>query len=189
MELSRDINRGLCYCRDCQAFAHFLGRADEVLDARGGTDVIQTAPRRVTLTQGLENLACMRLTASGLLRWYACCCHTPIGNTAATHRLAFVGLVHSCLRIASRSLDEAFGPVRMRVNTKSAQGSARPGSERVLGAILQLAGMMARERLTGSYRRTPFFSPDTGEPIVTPRVLSAEELAKLKSAVSGGSRT
>jgi hypothetical protein len=30
--------RFVCYCGDCQAFAHFLDRAD-VLDAAGGTDI------------------------------------------------------------------------------------------------------------------------------------------------------
>jgi hypothetical protein len=28
---SHVANRCVCYCRDCQAFAHFLGRADEIL--------------------------------------------------------------------------------------------------------------------------------------------------------------
>ena len=27
------VNRAVCYCDDCQSFAHFLGRADDVLDA------------------------------------------------------------------------------------------------------------------------------------------------------------
>ena len=37
------VNRVVCYCDDCQAFAHQLGRAD-LLDAQGGTDIIQVAP-------------------------------------------------------------------------------------------------------------------------------------------------
>lgn len=32
--------RFFCYCKDCQAFARFLDRAD-VLDATGGTDIFQ----------------------------------------------------------------------------------------------------------------------------------------------------
>jgi hypothetical protein len=78
---SHVANRCVCYCRDCQAFAHFLGRADEILDASGGTDVIQTRAANVVFTEGKEALACMRLTPNGLLRWYSTCCNTPIGNT------------------------------------------------------------------------------------------------------------
>lgn len=30
-----DINRCMCYCADCQAFARFLRREQEILDERG----------------------------------------------------------------------------------------------------------------------------------------------------------
>ena len=41
--------RFVCYCKDCQAFARFLDRAD-VLDPAGGTDIFHMAPGRVKLT-------------------------------------------------------------------------------------------------------------------------------------------
>src|SRR5580693_8835680 len=94
---SHGVNRCVCYCRDCQAFAHFLGRADEILDASGGTDVIQTRAANVVFTEGREALACMRLTPNGMLRWYSTCCKTPVGNTTANSKVSFVGLVHTCL--------------------------------------------------------------------------------------------
>ena len=72
-----DVNRGVCYCKDCQAFAHFLETADSVLDSAGGTEVIQTTPANVTITQGQSKLACVRLRNKGLLRWYTSCCKTP----------------------------------------------------------------------------------------------------------------
>jgi len=67
----------------------------KILDAQGGTDVVQTRPANLTFTHGQDTLACMRLTPKGLLRWYAACCNTPIGNTVANYRMPFVGLVHS----------------------------------------------------------------------------------------------
>jgi hypothetical protein len=91
------VNRAVCYCRDCQAFAHFLGRAADILDAQGGTDVIQTLSARVIFSEGREVLACMRLSRNGLMRWYTTCCNTPIGNTLPNFRFSFVGLIHSCL--------------------------------------------------------------------------------------------
>jgi hypothetical protein len=63
-----NVNRCICYCADCQAFAHFLKRESEILDRRGGNSIIQTIPANVTFAQGIENLKCMHLTANGLLR-------------------------------------------------------------------------------------------------------------------------
>jgi hypothetical protein len=180
---SARVNRCVCYCSDCQAFAHFLGQPNEILDAQGGTDVIQTRPANVAVTQGQGALACMRLTERGLLRWYAACCNTPIGNTLANHRVSFVGLVHSCLEGPGASLDDSFGPVRARVNTKSAKGEVRSSSIGMTSVILRFIAMVARARIDGSYKRTPFFSADTGAPIVTPKVLSRGERERLMSAV------
>jgi len=178
------VNRCVCYCRDCQAFAHFLGKADEILDAQGGTDVVQTRPANLTFTQGQEALACMRLSPKGLLRWYAACCNTPIGNTVADYRVSFVGLVHSCLEGNGASLDQSFGPVRARVNTKSAKGAVPSGPSGMMSAILRLIVLLARPLVDGSYKRTPFFSADTGAPIVTPKVLSRSERGELSARIS-----
>ncbi len=182
----RSVNRAVCYCRDCQAFAHFLGPAGETLDVRGGTDVIQTLPAHVALTQGLESLACMRLSPKGLLRWYTTCCNTAVGNTLDNYRVSFVGLVHTCLEGAGKSLDDSFGPVRMHVNTKSAKGMVKSGSIATMAGILRFIAMVTRARVDGSYKRSPFFSIPEGTPVVTPRVLSRDEREKLMKAVHGG---
>jgi hypothetical protein len=113
-------DRVVCYCKDCQAFAHFLG-ANGILDEKGGTEVIQTLPRDLNFTEGTEALACMRLTPKGLLRWYTSCCKTPIGITPPNFRISYLGLVHKCLESGGNPLEDSFGPVRMRVNIKSAK--------------------------------------------------------------------
>jgi hypothetical protein len=172
----------VCYCRDCQAFAHFLGKPSEILDVQGGTDVVQIRPANLIFTQGQSALACMRLSERGLLRWYAACCNTPIGNTLSNFRVSFVGLVHSCLEGAGGSLDGSFGPVRARVNTKSAKGEVKAGSAGMISVILPFIAMVARPRIDGSYKRTPFFSADTGAPVVTPKVLRRSERETLMSA-------
>jgi hypothetical protein len=53
--------RFVCYCKDCQAFARFLDRAD-VLDPAGGTDNFHMAPGRVKLT---ANSIAFRYLSSG----------------------------------------------------------------------------------------------------------------------------
>ncbi len=173
------VNRGVCYCRDCQAFAHFLGEGSEILDELGGTEVMQTLPKHVTFEQGVDALACMRLTEKGLLRWYANCCNTPIGNTLPNYKFSFVGLVPSCLRVAGTNLDGSFGPIRMRVNTKSARQDPKPKQAGTLATIARFGAQLAKARIDGSYRITPFFDAANGTPVVTPRVLSPEEHAAI----------
>src|ERR1700692_3578838 len=60
--------RFVCYCKDCQAFARFLERAD-VLDPAGGTDIFHMPPGRVKLTAGTDALRCLPLS-NKVLRWY-----------------------------------------------------------------------------------------------------------------------
>lgn len=174
--------RGVCYCKDCQVFARFLGRAGEILDESGGTDVVATLARDVTITEGASALACVSLTGKGLLRWYASCCNTPIGNTARNFKLSYVGLVHNCLEHSGAPLDAAFGPVRMRVNTRSAtRGYPSATPLATFAAVLRLLASIGRARLSGSYRRTPFFDADRGTPIVPPRVLTSAERDRLRN--------
>jgi hypothetical protein len=179
LELNGGFNRAVCYCHDCQAFARFLGREAQVLDNRGGTDVVQTIPKNLRFTQGIEQLACMRLSEKGLLRWYARCCNTPIGNTAPNYQLSFVGLVHSCLGSAQASLDQVFGPVRARVYTDCAIGEPKPKAFGLPTTLPRIIGRLLKARLDGSYKHTPFFTPGSNTPIVEPRVLNAEERAGL----------
>lgn len=79
-----------CCCDDCQTFAAFLDRED-LPDEYGGTEVLQVPTAHLKITKGLEHLRCVRLTSSGLFRWYAGCCNTPIGNVLPGS-LPFVGL-------------------------------------------------------------------------------------------------
>lgn len=177
------VCRGVCYCKDCQAYAHFLGKADEVLDEMGGSDVVATLPQHVTFTQGFEALTCMSLSDKGMLRWYASCCNTPIGNTSRDFKVSHVGLLHNCLRDPSTSLDSAFGPVRMRVGMKSAKGTPKPMGASTTIAILRFMARLIRARLNGSYKITPFFDPETGTPRVSPKVLTPDERTRLMKAL------
>jgi hypothetical protein len=168
----RGANRAMCYCKDCQAFAHFLGRDADILDELGGSQVIQAPQKNVMFTHGADALACMRLTEKGMLRWYAGCCKTPIGNTMANYKISFVGLVHTCLESANHPLENSFGPIRVWVNTKSALKNPKPKPKGLGAAILWFAATTVKARLDGSYRQSPFFVAG-GAPIATPRVLGS----------------
>jgi len=179
----RSANRAVCYCKDCQAFAHFLGRPGEILDEQGGSDILQVLPKLITFTGGAGSLTCMRLTPKGLVRWYAACCNTPIGNTLATPKFSFIGLVHNCLDGSGEPLEEAFGPVRAWVNTQSARADPKPATRGMAGAGAWFLRTVLWARCNGDYKQTPFFHKDTGLPIASPKVLSPAEHASLMSAV------
>jgi hypothetical protein len=178
-------NRVVCYCHDCQAFAHVLDQASRVLDERGGSEIIQVLPKNLTFTQGTEALACLRLTPKGLLRWHSACCRTPIGNTLATGKMSFIGLIHSCLDADGGSRDVAFGPIRSWVHTRGAQGEPQPKEVGLGTSVGWFLRTTLRARFNGDYKLTPFFKADTGAPIAVPRVLSAEEHVKVMTIVRG----
>lgn len=176
------INRGICYCKDCRAYAHFLGKPREILDAMGGTEVVGVCPKYVTFTQGTENLACMSLSPKGLLRWYAACCNTPIGNTPRNFKASFVGLVHNCLEQSGQSVEQSFGPIRLWVNTRGAKKKVKVGAASTFMAVLRLLKSLLVARLDGSYRVTPFFYVESGVPSKQPMVISAADRAKYTHA-------
>ena len=177
--------RGVCYCRDCQAFAAFLGTPAGMLDAMAGSDVIAVPPQQLSFSQGQDKLACMSLSPQGMLRWYASCCNTPIGNTPRDIKMPHLGLLHSCLEDPSdpnpaAAYAKAFGPVRMVVNTQSAKGG-KPQTM-LLSTLLSVARFMLRLlriRLNGSYRRNPFFDASSGAPIQPVQVLSKAQRERL----------
>lgn len=171
-------NRLICYCSSCQAFAKFLGAPHEVLDPHGGTEIIQLAASRVSLSNGAEHIAAIRLTDQGMLRWYASCCHTPLGNTLPNYKFGLVGLIHNCL--SSQALEPSFGTLRARLNSAEAVGEPKPSAHGLIATIARIVAIVLPKRLSGGYRHTPFFS-ECGAPIVEPRILLASELAQLKS--------
>ena len=171
-------NHAVCYCDDCQAFQHFLGREQDVLDSQGGTDIFQMSPVKLTLSAGAERLACIRLTPKGLLRWYTSCCNTPIGNTRGAG-VPFIGLVCACLHGPAAAL----GPIRARAFPESAKGgaSAVPKDGAPLLLILaRVLGFIVRWRLRGDHRRSPLFDSATGAPRAVPRIVTAAQREDLR---------
>ncbi len=172
--------RTVCYCKDCQAFARFLGR-DDVMDRWGGTDVFQINQGRVRIYEDDRALACMRLSDKGMHRWYCAACKTPVGNTFGPN-LPVVGLVLAFVDPSARgvSIDAALGPATI-VQTKAARGADAPRErKRQLAALIARAARnMAKWKLTGTGKPSPFFDDRSGAPRATPRVLTSSERAQL----------
>jgi Family of unknown function (DUF6151) len=174
--------RAVCYCKDCQVFAKFLGKSEEILDGQGGTEVVGIRPQHLVFTKGSENIACVSLTDRGLYRWYARCCNTAIGNTPRNHKIAHVGLIHSVFQGGVKGFEESFGPGFVKVNTKGAKGYVEP-SKGLFNLIVGHVISLVRERASGGFKVTPFFDTTSERPIVAPYVLKASELESLRSTV------
>ena len=171
-------NRLNCYCKDCRAFAHFLGRPGEILDAGGGTQIIQVELSRLRIDRGQEHLSAIRLSEKGLVRWYAACCNTPLGNTFSKPNMAFIGLIH--LGLTPDRLDLDFGPEIANLNTASALSTPKPRPKGQLLVILRFLSMVLRARLSGRFRSTALFNR-AGAPLVRPQILSPTERAHLSA--------
>ena len=174
--------RFICYCKDCQAFAHFLERL-EVLDPAGGTDIFQMPPARVKLTAGTDAVRCLRLSEKGVLRWYTDCCRTPIGNTAASPRFPVIAIVHSFMVHGAdgRSRDEVLGPPLCRIYERSAVGPlpANAPAPPSLGVFARRSSKIFGWWMRGLARPTTFFDADTNAPRAVPRVFTRSERAAL----------
>jgi len=180
-------NRLICYCDDCQSFAHFLNRGEggAVLDDFGGTDLFQTSPSRITFEEGAEELAAVNLKPGGLMRWYARCCNTPIANTMRSPQMPFAGTLHVAVDHAAdgRSRDETLGPVRGTSLTQFAKGDAshlEAGGGRSLAMLGRILRLLFVWRLRGEHRPSPFFD-DEGNLRCEPHVLTQDELAEVEA--------
>lgn len=179
-DASRDaVNRIVCYCDDCQAFLHRLGRAD-LLDEHGGTDIVQVAPSAVTFHRGTEHIAGLRLNPKGLYRWYATCCKTPVGNTVVPS-IPFVGIVAQTFAGGPGELDAAVGAPAARILGKFAIGEPPPGSTKLqVAPLARVVGKLLGWKLTGKTWPHPFFDRSPKAPRYPIAVLSTEERDALR---------
>ncbi len=173
-------SRLVCYCADCATFAEVLERSD-ALNADGGSDIVQTAPSWVEITQGHDQLRCLRLSPKGTHRWYAGCCHTLIANTIGPAS-PFVGLLGEFMKPADgRPLDDVVGPPIAHVNGRAAGHPIPPHVHPRLPpvAVLKVVARAARWLVAG--KKPPFVNtaPDYM------RVLTRDEREAARTAAIG----
>ena len=173
------VNRVVCYCDDCQAFAHHLHRAD-LLDAHGGTDVVQVAPAALAFDRGTERIVGLRLTPNALYRWYASCCGTPLGNTVSP-AIPFVGIVARAFEDGGGVPDRVFGKPIGAIFGKFAVGTPPEGSTgRNLRLYARAIRMVIGWRLIGRSRPHPFFERGIAAPRYPLTTLAAAEREALR---------
>lgn len=165
------VTRAVCYCKFCQAYQTHLGNADTILDAQGGTDIIQISPRQIIITSGIDNVHCIKLTEKGAFRFYAKCCNTPIANTAQNLNIPFAAVNPAFVvdvREASQR-DAILGPVSFRVNGR---GEAYEKLDKTDAwsrrkTLLKIAFRMVLMAIRKDVKQSPFRNKE-GQPIVMP---------------------
>lgn len=159
----------VCYCPDCRAAELYFGQPDP---APGPVDQFQTTPDMLTITRGVDKLGLMRLGPRGLMRWYATCCNAPLFNTLTNPKLAFVGI--NGARMAE--------PERLgRVVAKGfvPQSGGKPRHQGVVPMVWGLIRRMGPARMSGRWKQTPFFDPETGDPVAVAEIPSKQARAAL----------
>ena len=175
-----NVNRAFCYCDDCQAFLHHLGRGD-ILDAHGGTDIVQASPAAVSYDRGRERIACVRLSPKGLFRFYASCCKTPLGNTVGP-ALPFIGFAPEVFRDLpdAAARDAVFGPVMGEVFGNFAIGTTSKPKNPSLRLMAHAAPLFIRWKLRGGAWPSALFERSRKDPVPPVTVLTREERAALR---------
>ncbi|WP_253283427.1 MULTISPECIES: DUF6151 family protein [Ruegeria] len=159
-----------CFCHDCRAAQLYFGQPDP---APGPVDIFQMAPDEIEITAGGQFLSAMKLSPNGMLRWYASCCNAPLATTPQTARLPFAGFIVG--RITGDV--SALGPVTTRGFVPRPDGKQK--HEKVRFAAFGLLRRALQSRLSGRWKKTPFFDPETGDPAVVPNVISKDERVAL----------
>jgi hypothetical protein len=181
----RTVNRVTCYCDDCQAYAHQLGRAD-LLDSHGGTDIVQVAPASLTFVAGQDKITAVRLSPKGLYRWYARCCNTPVGNMASPS-IPFVGLVTQSFASERQNPDQLFGQPVGAILGRFAVGEVPKQVQGVsFGLILRTLRLILSWRLSGKTWPHPFFDQATRRPRYPVTVLTPEQREALRPLCGPG---
>lgn len=169
-------------CDDCQAYAHLLGRAHDILDAHGGTDVFYPTPAQVAITRAHEHLRCVRLSARGILRWYTACCHTPVAHTVASSNVPFIGIPHTFIHGTQAERNALLGPISARIRGRYGKDPLPKGAHLgvPLRALVRSYALLLWAWLRRRHMPTPFFDPDTGAPVLEPTVVSPEQREHLR---------
>ncbi|WP_370980279.1 DUF6151 family protein [Agaribacterium sp. ZY112] len=112
-----------CLCCDCQSYAAYLGNQDKILDDSGGSELLQTYPAYMAITEGQEYLACTQFREKGIYRWHTSCCNMPVANTMRSASVPFIGVSVKLMQFSSEKEKlETLGPVLMKAFAKYAIG-------------------------------------------------------------------
>ncbi|MDN3640875.1 DUF6151 family protein [Simiduia curdlanivorans] len=150
-----------CLCIDCQHFAVYLNNEANILDVHGGTELFQTYPAHLKITEGKDKIGCVQLSPKGLYRWHTKCCNMPIANTMRSPNVPFVGLSVKLMSFSSNQEKlNTLGPVTVKAFGKYAKGDkpADTHAKFPISGLPKILAFMLRGMLRKMNRPHPFFN-------------------------------
>lgn len=161
-----------CLCCDCQSFASYLNNEERILDESGGTELLQTYPAYMKITEGQEKAGCVQLRERGLYRWHTTYCNMPLANTMNSSKIPFVGVSVKLIQFDNeREKLEILGPVAMKAFGKYAIGEkptdAHPKFP--ISYVPKIMGFMLKGIFGKKNRPSPFYRD--GEPVAKAKIL------------------
>lgn len=155
-----------CLCCDCQSFAAHLNNSEKILDQHGGSELVQTYPAYMSISEGQDNIGCVQLRGKGLYRWHTTCCNMPLSNTMTSSKVPFVGISAKLMKFANEQEKmDVLGPVTMKAFGKYSIG-AMPEDAHArfpLSFMPKIMGFMIKGMLKKKNQPSPFFNGE--EPV------------------------
>ncbi|EQC48268.1 hypothetical protein M899_3209 [Bacteriovorax sp. BSW11_IV] len=170
--------RVVCYCDDCQTYARYLNGQKSVLDENGGTELLQVPQAYVSFHKGQDQIECVQLSPKGIKRWYAKCCHTPIGNMLQNPSVSFIGIPVAFIdEEQMRDADKTIGPVCARLQLRFATGPIKENHDEKVpfGHLLKTISKLLQWKIKGLNRPHPFYDFESERYIYETKILTKEE--------------
>jgi len=171
-----------CLCCDCQNFASHLNNQDNILDKHGGTELFQTYPNTLVITEGENNIAGIQFGEKGIYRWHTTCCNMPIANTMNSSKMPFIGVSVKLMKFANEHEKiKILGPITMKAFGKYSIGEMPKDvhAKFPISFMPKMIAFMLKGMIGGKNTPSPFFNGK--EPITTVKQLSYQERASNKS--------
>lgn len=162
-----------CLCKDCQAFVKHLNAQEKILDKHGGTELFQTYPAYLNITQGQDNIACLQLSAKGIYRWHTTCCHVPVANTLRAAGFPFVGVSVKMMQFADeQEKQNTLGPLTVKAFGKYAIGDMPKDAHETYppSFMFKMMGFMLKGKLGRKNQPSVFFP--NGKPLRLPKMVA-----------------
>ena len=158
----RSVNRVICYCSDCQAYARHLGRA-EMLDSWGGSDIIQLPAASFRIVAGHEQIIGLKLSLKPTIRWLAKCCSSPVANMSSPKSPA-LGILAASFQGSRHQLDLCLGrPIGQIHGQEAAVKNPSLGTGIGLPVLLLAVPKVLYWAVAGRGKPNPFIDENTGQ--------------------------
>ncbi len=177
----KSLSHIICMCDDCQSFAHFLKREDEILDEFGGTEIYQVSSNEIQINRGREKIKCLKLSPKGICRFFASCCNTPIANMVSL-KVSFAGVVTDFIQDEDNQLDR---DIEYRCMSKYAKkeviGNSSQGFSKLL--TLKILKRVVLGYFNKRYLPNSFFDADSGNVLHEIVLVSKEKKEEIRESL------